>query len=130
MPLFILALVSFAGTFQVYSPPVQTAFADLHTLIQTGLVVTNPADLPPALRDDNSVVGFLDYAGSDYTLEESSIGKLWQDLVAPDDLSDVVLMARFKRGGILACAYSALGVRLRCKSYIDAPVLQRVAAIY
>jgi hypothetical protein len=130
VPVGILALVGFAGIFQIYPDNVRLAFADLHALIQAGLSVEDPADLPLALREENSVIGFLDFATADYVLEESSIDRLWIDLTTPDELGDTVLMARFKRGGILACAYNASGVRLRCKSYIDASVFQQVASAY
>jgi hypothetical protein len=130
VPLGILALVSFAGTFQIYPDNVRLAFTDLHALIRAGLSVADPADLPPALREENNVIGFLDLATSDYTLEETSINKLWIDLTTPTEIGDTVIMARFKRGGILACAYNASGVRLRCKSYIDASVFQQVASAY
>jgi hypothetical protein len=122
--LFILALVGFAGTFQIYSPPVQAAFTDMHALIQTGLAVADPADLSPALRDKNTALGFLDYATPDYTLEHISSGKLVQDLTLPDESGNIVIMARFQQGGILACAYTFLGVRLRCRSYSDAAAFQ------
>lgn len=124
VPVVVLALVSFAGTFQIYSPPVQAAFTDMQALIQTGLTVADPADLPADLRDEHTSLSFPDYAVSDYTLEQSSSDKLWQDLTSPDESGDTVIMAHFQRGGILACAYDFLGVRLRCRSYSDASVLQ------
>ncbi len=130
IPLIILVLVGFAGTFQIYLDNVRLAFVDLHALIQAGLSVSNPADLPPALREENNVIGFLDFATRDYVLEESSIDRLWTDLTSLAEIGDVVIMARFKRGEILACAYGASGIRLRCKSYIDASVFQRIASTY
>jgi hypothetical protein len=130
IPLVILVLVSLAGTFQIYLDNVRLAFIDLQALIQAGLSVSNPADLPPALREGDNVIGFLDFATPDYTLEQSSIDKLWTDLTSPAEIGDIVLVARFKRGGILACAYDASGIRLRCRSYIDASAFQRIASTY
>ncbi len=125
IPLGILALVSVAGAFAIYPQHVQTGFVDLQALIQSGLAVRDPADLPSALREENNVSGFLDFATADYTLEQSSDFDLRSDLTYEDEVGNAIIVARFKRGGIVACAYSPTGDRLRCKSYLTAAFFQR-----
>ena len=125
IPLGILALVSVAGAFAIYPQHVQAGFVDLQALIQSGLAVRDPADLPFALREENNVSGFLDYATAAYTLEQSLDFDLRSDLSFEDEAGNAIIVARFKRGGILACAYSPTGDRLRCKSYLTAKFFQR-----
>jgi len=100
--------------------------ADLHALIQTGLSVSDVADLPPSLREEHDVTGFLDYATSDYTLESSSDLDLKDDLTAPSEKYNLVILARFKSNWILACAYDETGNRSRCKSYVNPKFFQRI----
>jgi hypothetical protein len=125
VPLGILALVSVAGAFSIYPDHVRLAFIDLQALIQAGLSATGPADLPPGLREKNHVSGFLDFATADYTLEQSSDFDLRSDLTFEDEVGNAIIVARFKHGGILACAYNVSGDRLRCKSYLTAEFFQR-----
>ncbi|MBI5565664.1 MAG: hypothetical protein HY870_12290 [Chloroflexi bacterium] len=125
IPLGILALVSVAGAFAIYPQHVQTGFVDLQALIQSGLAVRDPADLPSALSEENNVGGFLDFATADYTLEQSLDFDLRSDLTFEDEVGNAIIVARFKRGAILACAYSPTGDRLRCKSYLTAAFFQR-----
>ena len=129
VPLGILALVGVAGAFSVFPAHVQMAFKDLQALIQSGLTVSRSADLPPALREKNGVSNFLDFAAEDYTLEQSSSFELLADLSLDDERGNAILIARFPRGAIVACAYSPLGERLRCKSYVSAKFFQSVGSL-
>lgn len=129
IPLGILVLVSVAGAFSVFPAHVQMAFNDLQALIQSGLTVSRSADLPPALREANGVSGFLDFASEDYTLEQSSSFELLGDLSLKNERGNAILVAVFPRGAIIACAYSPLGERLRCKSYVSAKFFQSTGSI-
>lgn len=124
-PLSVLALVAVAGAFSIFPDHIRAGFSDLHALIRAGLSVHDPAGLPPALRAENGVSSFLDFASADYTLEQSSDFELWSDLSLEDEVGNAILMARFPRGGIVACAYSLAGTRLRCRSYFTAAFFQR-----
>jgi hypothetical protein len=126
VPLGILVLVSIAGAFSIYPDHVRAGFTDLQALIQTGLAVRDSADLPPALREENNVSGFLDFATADYTLDLSSDFDLQGNLSLKGEVGNAIIVAYFKRGGIVACAYSPLGRRLRCRSYITATFFQRI----
>jgi hypothetical protein len=125
VPLAIAALIAVAGMFSIYPDHVRMGLIDLHALIQDGLSAASSADLPPALSKKNHVSDFLDLATADYTLEQSSSYQLWSDLTLEDEVGNAILVAHFKRGGILACAYSPQGERLRCKSYITTKFFQR-----
>jgi len=125
VPLAIVAMIAAAGMFSIFPDHVRTGFIDLHALIQDGLSAASSAELPPALSKKNHVSDFLDFATADYTLEQSSSYKLWSDLTLEDEVGNAILVAHFKRGGILACAYSPKGERLRCKSYVTAEFFQR-----
>lgn len=129
IPLGILVLVSVAGAFSVFPAHVQMAFNDLQALIQSGLTVSRSADLPPALREANGVSGFLDFAAEDYSLEQSSSFELLSDLSLKNERGNAILVAVFPRGAIIACAYSPLGERLRCKSYVSAKFFQSTGSI-
>ncbi|MBP7688945.1 MAG: hypothetical protein KA765_13595 [Thermoflexales bacterium] len=125
VPLGILALIIMAGSFSIFPDHVRMGFSDLHALIQTGLSAKSSADLPPALSTQNDVHGFLNFASADYTLRQSSDSDLWIDLGLEDTHGNAVIVAIFKRGGILACVYTFKGNRLRCKSYVTAKFFQR-----
>ncbi len=115
-PLLLVVIVVVVGGFSIFPTHVQRALLDMHALIQSGLSTSNGANLPPALAEEQGVTGFLDYATSDYTLEQSQDPGLRKDLSTADEDYTLIIMARFKGNGILACAYDANGNRFRCKS--------------
>ena len=125
VPLALAGLIVIAGAFSIFPDHVQKAFVDLHTLIETGLNAGSSADLPTALRDANGVKGFLNFATADYALEQNSDFDLVSDLSLDNERGNTVLVALFKRGAILACAYNPHGERLRCKSYLTAEFFKR-----
>lgn len=125
VPLGVLALIGVAGAFSIFPDHIRMGFIDLQALIQSGLAVRDPGDLPFGLREEHNVSGFLDYATADYTLEQSLDFDLRSDLTLEDEVGNAILVAYFNRGGILACAYSPTGERLRCKSYLTAKFFQR-----
>jgi hypothetical protein len=118
IPLLILALTGTAGAFSLYPDHVRQAMADMHALIQTGLSVPDAAHLPPSLWEEHGVTGFLDYATSDYTLEQSQDTGMKYDLGDLPETYSLVIIARFKSNWIVACLYDVAGNRSQCKSYV------------
>jgi hypothetical protein len=101
---------------------------DMHALIQTGLSASDVSNLPPSLWEEQGVAGFLDYATSDYTLEQSQDRELRDELSTPEEIYTLVIIARFKSNGILACAYDESGDRSRCKSYVAPEFFQKIGS--
>lgn len=125
-PLLLVVIIGVVGGFSLFPNHVQQALKDMHTLIQTGLVVSDMADLPLDLRAEHDVTGFMDYASPDYTLESSDDFGLKADLTDPDMIYSLVIIARFKSHWILACAYDVTGNRSHCRSYVTPEFYQRM----
>jgi hypothetical protein len=123
--LVILVLSSLAGSFSIYPNYVLQGLKDMHALIQSGLSVSDPANLASDLRKENRVVDFLSRADSNYVLEQNRNGYLESDLNKNQyDPGNIAIVARFKSGWRLACAYNSAGMRLHCKSYADVNAFQ------
>jgi hypothetical protein len=116
VPLLVLILAGCAGYLALYPREVRQALISTHTLIQHGLQAQAQAELPPVLRTQQ-VREFRNNANSTYTLEESHDNALRQDIVPLADLEDIVIVARFRNGWVLACVFEAGSYYPRCKSY-------------
>jgi len=126
VPLVLVVIVGAVGAFSLFPNHVQRAMTDMHALIQTGLSVSDAADLPPSLGEKHGVADFLDYATSDYTLESSQDLDMKNDLADPSEIYSLVIIARFKSNWILACSYDENGNRSRCKSYVTPEFFLRI----
>jgi len=118
LPLVILTLSAVAGTLTLYPGNVRQAMSDMHELIQAGLSVSNATDLPRPLREENEVIDFLAYAGSNYTLERGLDAVLRNDLSVLAEADSEVILARFDHDWTLACLYEPDTSRPICKSYV------------
>lgn len=118
VPLVLVVILGVIGGFSIFPTHVQRALTDMHVLIQSGLSTSNGANLPPSLAETQGVIGFLDYATPDYLLEPSQDRSLRDELSTPDEDYTLIIIARFKSNGILACAYDENGNRSHCKSFV------------
>jgi len=117
VPVALLIVVGWIGSFALYSPEARVVIVKMNTLIQTGRQETDPARLPSMLR--NEVPGFLVRAGGPYTLEwkNTDINRYAIPRFPGKPGEEAAVIARFENGWMLVCIFPDTQVEPGCKGF-------------
>ena len=110
----LIAVVT--GYLTLYPLEGRQVIISMNTLVQKGLLSKSATGLPIPLQNANNVQDFLLNASTDYSLELSSDRELIANM-KPFGERKILVVARFKNGWDLACAFSENIFLPACQSY-------------